>query len=172
MKRTISGFGVTFLLAASGCKSTMPMSVECAFGPGVKYDAKDASFDWSPAAAESLKRMDDENPHLHALIFETVEKELAAKNYWRRTYGNPDFHVAYALSRRDTADPWTMEPLTEGTIRLDLTDPETGNLMYRGTATIKVDRTADPDERKATIKEAVHRMLEKFPTAKSSKSAK
>lgn len=165
--RWIRGLGFGMLLGVYGCEAGMPMRVECAFGPGAKYDASDTTFDWSPEALASVADARARNPNLHDLIVELTESELVAKGYSRRTDGQADLFVGYGVYRRDTADPWTMEPLTEGTLGLTLNEPETGKLIYRGTATITVDESADPERRKATLREAIRRILEKYPARKT-----
>lgn len=54
----------------------------------------------------------------------------------------------------------------EGTLILDLVDPKTKTLIWRGTAKGTVDPNASPEERKAGIRDAVGYLLEDYPPLK------
>lgn len=51
----------------------------------------------------------------------------------------------------------------EGTLLIDVADPKTQNLMWRGTATDVIDPNASPDKREAKINDAVQQILSQFP---------
>jgi hypothetical protein len=51
----------------------------------------------------------------------------------------------------------------EGTLILDIVDPENKELMWRGSAQDEVHFKSTPGEDRAQLNEAVHKMLEKFP---------
>jgi hypothetical protein len=51
----------------------------------------------------------------------------------------------------------------EGTLILDLIDPNGMRLIWRGTATTPLDESAGPRQREATVNEAVESILKRFP---------
>ena len=53
-----------------------------------------------------------------------------------------------------------------GTIIVDVADPETRELMWRGYAEAEVDPKADPAQREKNVREAIRRILERFPPSK------
>ena len=55
----------------------------------------------------------------------------------------------------------------EGTLILDLVDPKTKTLIWRGTAKGTVHPEASPEERKENIRKAVGYLLEGYPPAKA-----
>jgi len=54
----------------------------------------------------------------------------------------------------------------EGTLVVDLIDPKSKNLLWRGTARGVVHRDATPEERETRIRDAVKKILAQFPPAK------
>jgi hypothetical protein len=54
----------------------------------------------------------------------------------------------------------------EGTLILDVVDPETRKLIWRGSAQAEVKYATNPEKRNERIKEAVRRILERFPPKK------
>jgi len=57
----------------------------------------------------------------------------------------------------------------EGTVVLDIIDPKTRNLVWRGSAQSRVDDGDTPEERDARVNEAYRRILERFPPGKMKK---
>jgi hypothetical protein len=51
----------------------------------------------------------------------------------------------------------------EGTLLIDVADPATMQLLWRGSATGVVDPQASPEKRELRINDAVERMLADFP---------
>lgn len=51
----------------------------------------------------------------------------------------------------------------EGTLILDIVNPENKELMWRGSAQDEVSFKSTPEKDRAQLNEAVHKMLEKFP---------
>lgn len=53
----------------------------------------------------------------------------------------------------------------EGTLILDIVNPESKELMWRGSAQDEVSFTSTPEKNQAQLNEAAQKMLEKFPPA-------
>jgi hypothetical protein len=59
----------------------------------------------------------------------------------------------------------------EGTLILDVVSPRTRQLVWRGSATAEVNQTADQERRDERLREAVRKMLERFPPTFSAAGA-
>ncbi len=111
-----------------------------------------------------------------------VREELAARGYRELTSGEPDFYVLHhaAVNKKldlhsvprhyDHSAGWTMigtetyvTEYEEGTLVLDVIEPERRDLIWRGTAEARIDRSAGPEKREERIRKAVRKMLDRFP---------
>ena len=168
------------LLASAGCSS---LSVSTDHDPEADF-ARLKTYDWHPG---SRPKDGDAVATLTASRVErAVDETLKAKGYTRATSGAPDFHVASqtAVGRRIEAVPsasvgvgyggygWRrgfavgtsdVRTYDEGTLVLDVIDPRTKSLIWRGTAKAAVDPDRSPEEREARIREAVEKLLSRFP---------
>ena len=94
----------------------------------------------------------------------------------------PDFRIAYYASARERLDvtqwnygypgrwggwyprqPYTVTPYTEGTVIIDVIDPKTNDLLWRGRGAART--TDDPAEFQAYLRDAVQAIVRKFPAA-------
>ena len=109
-----------------------------------------------------------------------VDEELAARG-WRRVDEGGDVGVAYvaALERELAVDEvndlfryrgrlWTVSNVEvrefeRGTLILDLTDPESGEPLWRGAAEAEL-HSEDRDYRERRLREAVQAILTELPT--------
>jgi hypothetical protein len=55
----------------------------------------------------------------------------------------------------------------EGSLILDFVDPQTKQLIWRGSAKAEVDDVKTPEKREALIDEAVQKILKNFPPPSS-----
>jgi hypothetical protein len=118
-------------------------------------------------------------------IVSAVKQELIAKGYEEDMSGTPDFLVGYHVALQGKLDVDTVNQYyggrygynrmytetqvrqyTEGTLLLDIVDGRAKELVWRGQAQAEVYETSDVESRKARIKEAVKRILERFPPEK------
>jgi hypothetical protein len=109
---------------------------------------------------------------------DAVNNQLQQQGYTLTT-DNPDFLVALHSSTREKTDitDWgygyggwyggyrdiDVSQYTEGTIFVDIVDPESRQLVWRGTATSAVDESASPDQQKKRFAEIVARLFANFP---------
>jgi len=139
------------------------------------------TFDWGPA--DALPTGDprlDENPYFNDRLQGAVERALAARGVGLVSSGSPDLLIHYhaAVSRR--LDASRLDPGLEycpggdcppgvgeyeaGTIVLDVIDPRTERLVWRGWARDSIeDVLGDRERLERMIDDAVARMLERFP---------
>lgn len=175
---------------AAGC-STMEISYD--FDPKADFAGlKSYQWLKEPQKPTGDPRIDG-NTILQNRIHEAVDTELAARGYRKATsdpdflvayhvsldrrqsvqtlnsyYGyGPGWGYGYGSSYRPGY--WAGAPETyvyeyeEGTLILDIVNPENKELMWRGSAQDEVHFKSTPETDQAQLKEAVHRMLEKFP---------
>jgi hypothetical protein len=106
-----------------------------------------------------------------------VETELQIKGYTKSASGQPDFFIAYHVGSQSQTDVstcgyhypvsprcWGQEIETnvysEGTLILDIVEPEDLELVWRGTATAVIE---EPEQLEETVNKVVKKMLAEFP---------
>lgn len=133
------------------------------------------------------KRSRPTDPSVDTSLLETrvknaVDAELAMKGYEAVPADQADFHVGYHAAVRSKIDAYTMSNFygyrpgwgagysdvhvyeyDEGSLVLDIVDPDTNNLLWRGGAQAEVGDWDTPEKREARIREAVARILSRFP---------
>lgn len=176
MKRIIAGLAATFLVA--GCAT---MQTDTSHDP-------EASF----AGFETYAWMPDRPPDaatgrafLQRMITNAVDGELGAAGFTRAEEAEADFWVNYHLASegglevRKTYDPYgtvtgfgpdvwnnTRETTyVEGSLILDVVEPGTRRLLWRGVAREAVP--AAPEEAQRAIADAADRLLGDFPPSES-----
>lgn len=131
-------------------------------------------------------RFDD--PALRAVIKQSIETELQAKGFQKAGAGQPDVLVKYYITVEPKKDfigdynPPSFNSRTgvvtmpntaarnmatfqydDGTFVLDMLDPKSGGILWRGSLNGVVDPGATPEKRKARAPEAVAKVLKDFP---------
>jgi hypothetical protein len=110
-----------------------------------------------------------------------INNQLQSQGY-TLSAENPDFLVALHSSTKEKTDitDWgygyggwyggyrdiDVSQYTEGTIFVDIVDPKSRNLVWRGTATADVDDSATPDEQNREFAEIAARLFANFPPEK------
>ncbi len=169
-------FGLAATALVSGCSG---ISVSTDFDPKVDFSAF-KTYGWHAAPAGAAP-----NPLVDARIRRAVDDALPARGY--RAAASPaeaDFLVAHrtAVQQRIEVSPssaavgyrsgrWgaavgtgaDVRTYDEGTLVLDFVDAKSKELVWRGTASGTVHGDLTPEEREARIREAVTKLLEKFP---------
>jgi hypothetical protein len=110
---------------------------------------------------------------------------LASRGYRRVESAEPDFRIAYHIIADEKVDIYSdqdygyryyygypgpyvesttyAEPYLEGTLVLDIMDPESNTVMWRGWATTDLDDNPKPKQVQRYIQVAVKRILDRFP---------
>ena len=167
-------------LFVSACAS---LEISSDWNPQADFSRLHA-WTWLPQArpASGDPRLD--SSLLDARIRSAVESELGVRGY-AKTEATPDFLVAYHVAldtqleatsvdsyyggagyRHWGGPGYTTTYVREfevGSLVLDVLDPRSKELIWRGSATAEIIPGATPEEREARIREAVRRMLERFP---------
>jgi|EndMetStandDraft_3_1072993.scaffolds.fasta_scaffold91952_2 uncharacterized protein DUF4136 len=148
---------------------------------------------WHPDGAGEVKMMltPDDNPAAMQARFEPVIKAAVEDQMRARQLtavpagGKADLYVYYyvliststnrsVIGQNVTAEmAWAVpmfaqstqgfEIFEEGSLVLDVSNPATRSLVWRGVAQAKIDRERKPAERDARLREAIADLLGKFP---------
>ena len=178
----VKSLSLLFLLVAvAGCSTVYDVQ----FDYNTKTDfANLKTYNWLPvpekADIDSLDAM---------RVQKAVNTEMQAKGL-RLTSGIPDFLIAEHLGKKDKvsvrdwgynygpyAGYWggyrgpmggvSTFQYEEGSLILDFVDPQTKELIWRGSAKAEVDDVRTPEKREALINEAVQKILKNFPPPSS-----
>ena len=154
--------GLLLSLLATGC--ARKMEVYSAYGPGMQFSGIGSTYDWLPVKKEETGDPHADNPHVHKLVRETVETHLAASGFTKRASGTPDFWIDYGIAREEKGDlVGQTDVYHEGSLILRVIHPETGKLIWHGSARAKIDKSLPPAKREQRINMAVERLVERFP---------
>ncbi|MDD3642992.1 MAG: DUF4136 domain-containing protein [Candidatus Krumholzibacteria bacterium] len=161
---------IILILAAALAQGCSAVRVETDFDRTVDFTALE-TYRWI-----EHERDDEDNPFMRDALIRShvrsaVDTALAAKGYARIESGRPDFLVAYYFTARNRVDvthyagyywyPHTsVYRYKEGTLIVDIVDPEKKQLVWRGWATGMLHgREYAHDE----INDSVRAMMKRFP---------
>ncbi len=180
---------VPFMMSISSC-STMTIDVD--YNESISFTGL-KNFDWVPGTpVKSNNPKVDSNTLLHDRIRQEIISWLLAHGYTHNKDQKADFLVAYQLIVEDKTKITVINdyydyPIgwgyygygrpygyggrsrqhayeyKEGALIIDIVNPETKKLMWRGSATDEVSASSKPDKKNKQIKEAVDRILSEFP---------
>ncbi len=164
------------LAAAIGCST---LSVDTDWDPEVDFGALH-TYAWRPGPQLGDPRVD--HSLLENRVHRAVNRVLATKGYQHKGTGVPDFYVSYIaaiqskLDVRILNDYYGYRPgwgtyqrdtyvreYDEGSLILDISDPTSSNLMWRGSAAAEIHLSGTPAERQQVVSRAVERILASFP---------
>ncbi len=182
--RTVPIFATLFVTVLGaihlGCQS---MDISSDWDGSVDF-SKLSSYDWMPEPEPSGPGKSDSLTRDR--VHRAVDRILAARGYAYQPSGTPDFLVGYIGAVESKLDVSTINDYygyrpgwagadygtgartvvreyDQGTLILDILDPHTSKLMWRGSARAEVTRAETPQEREVIINEAVGLILERFP---------
>lgn len=169
-------------LMALGCAPSIRVNSD--FDPTTDF-ATFSSWSW---VVDAPAMPDGANTLTRDRIGSAIERTLAAKGY-RQDATNPSFRVGFAVSTQDNVrvrtQPTTVhtttwrgtrgrymgwsgstvdvQQFTEGTLIIDVVQPDGERLIWRGTGTTRLSEQRTPEQRIALINDAVSRILAQFP---------
>ena len=183
-RRTFTAALLALCALQLGCQS---MDIATDWDPAIDF-SKLRTYDWmpdpDPADPGTTDSLTQDRVH------RAVDRVLAERGYVRQQAGTPDFLVGYYGSVETQVDVRTLNDYygyrpgwgswdygggsrtyareyEQGTLILDISDPHTSKLMWRGSAQADVTGIETPEERDKIINEAVRRILERFPPESS-----
>jgi hypothetical protein len=172
-----------FVSALAGCA---PFTVRSDYDPQATFTGLH-TYEWSLrskdlSAAPRDPRID--NDLTDSRVRRAVDAALAEKGYVLAKPAPPDFRVSYYIAIEPkldvTAIPATygyglgwygapgysdvyVDQYEQGTLFLDVIDPKTNAMVWRGSASARVTPDLTPEEREKRINDAVRAILAKFP---------
>ena len=166
------------VLAALTLVGCATMNVSSYVGRGIDL-RRYHTFNWGPADTVSTgdPRLDN-NPFFADRVRSQVERQLAVRGFEKTTVGKPDLLVHYhanvtqEVDVRDLDRPYTYcnqedcRPFVydAGTIFVDLVDPRTNTLVWRGWAEGSVEQVIDnQDWMERRIDESIARIMQRLP---------
>ena len=176
------------LVVTSGCSG---ISVNTDYDRAVDF-SRLKSYAWREPAASATAGGGAVSELTHRRIRDAVDATLVARGFvLAAPPASADFQVSYraAVTREIEATPsysavgyggWRggaggveyvrtgtdVRTFNRGTLVIDLIDPRASALVWCGTATATVHEDRTPEEREARIREAVSKILERFPPTK------
>jgi hypothetical protein len=176
-------FGAMLILGLSlaGCSA---FTINTDYDPGASF-LELRTYDWAPAETEAPKDPRVENDLLEARVHDAVDAELSARGYSQVAEGEAaDFWVTYHAGVEAKIDVTTIQQAypyyrgysrwggysetyvrnyDEGTLILDVIDPETDRLIWRGSAQAQVNDRSTPEKREKRVRDAAAAILDRFP---------
>lgn len=179
---------VPIIMMLSSC-STMTIDVD--YNDSLSFTGL-KNFDWVPGTPlKSNNPKVDSNTLLHDRIRQEITSWMLSHGYTKNKDEKVDFLIAYQLIVEDKTKITVINdyydyPMgwgygyrrpygysgrsrqhayeyKEGALIIDMVNPDTKKLMWRGSATDEVSASAKPDKKNKQIKEAVDRILQEFP---------
>ncbi len=167
------------LIAAAGC--TPPLTVDSDYDPSTEF-SKYKTWTWLPGSKPSEKDIDNLSEQR---LRSAIEAELPKRGLTKADTG-ADLSVTFRISIQHKIESsnasvgigygWgpahvgvsksPTRSYDEGTLILDLVDPKTKTLVWRGTAKGTVHKDYSPEERQERIQNAVAHLLQDYPPTK------
>ncbi|MFQ5824758.1 MAG: DUF4136 domain-containing protein [bacterium] len=168
--RVLLCFGL--MLGLMSCSS---ITIKSDYDREVNF-AKYKSYKWMAYPKKRRRDVVQKNSLVDKRIRRAVESDLRAKGYKIKEAGKTDAVIVYHVGVKQKVDVSTVNygywrgwprgrrvyahRYKEGTIIIDIVDPELNQLVWRGWA---VGVVGDPEESEEKINEAVNKILEKYP---------
>ena len=166
-------------LALAGCAAQVAVNAD--YDRSANFAALH-TYAWRPGAQQGVGDPRFDSTLLDKRVRAAVDRALTAKGYQQAAPGTSgDFLVGYhAVVRQKTSfqtvNRWYgyrgvrggwpqtyVQSYDEGMLLIDVVDPASMDLLWRGTGTGAVDPQATPEKRERRINEAVDAILAKFP---------
>lgn len=172
-------------LAVIGCSTT---KIRTDFDPRASFREL-RTYRWVDQAVRTVRHPALNSPLVGARIQNAVDGQLAARGYRRVDADIPDFKIAYYIIADEKVDLYSedryygyggryyhhgfpgpyiesttyADPFLEGTLVLDVIDPASNEVIWRGWATKNLDEDPKPQEVDRYVKAAVKKILDRFP---------
>ena len=95
-------------------------------------------------------------------IISAVDNQLASRGY-RNVTSAPDFQIALFGIALEKLDSWNYVVYEEGRLKLSFYETQSGELIWWGETRARLKPDSLPEEKEQRVKDAVSRILEKFP---------
>ena len=184
--------GVMFILIAAGC-STMQVKTYSsglsdfkglktyAWAPGPQQPSGNQRVDENPEfnklvrddidaelARRGYVRSTDAAPDFWVSYHATLNKKVTVETLDQSSGYEPNYSFDYGMRVSPNEDRQAVgrkyvDTFDEGTLIIDVANPKTKQLIWRGTAVDQVNFKNSPEKKRAKIEQAVKKMLDQFP---------
>jgi hypothetical protein len=158
---------IIFIISAALFQGCSGISVETDYDRAADF-ASLKTYRWIEHERDDTDNPLMRDPLIRSHVRTSIDTTLAAKGYRLIESGRPDFLVAYYFTARNRVDVtygyWYPYPdvyrYKEGTLIIDIVDPEKKQLIWRGWATgVLHGREYAYEE----IRDSVYYMMKRFP---------
>ncbi len=148
---------ISAIVLATACSS---ITTSYDYNPNADFNAL-RTFAWMPIRSNQLNQFELER------VSNAVESGLVEKGYQRAANGDFLLKVFAGKGRTlGTGYGWSgvdNRVYEEGTLVIDMVDPMTNNLIWRGTAMKTLEQNPSPERQTKNIADAVRAVLKNFP---------
>ncbi|HVP10421.1 MAG TPA: DUF4136 domain-containing protein [Phycisphaerae bacterium] len=151
---------------SAGCSDTEPITASSRYGPGVKLSGLGPTYAWSPSPSIDPANPPFGNVEFVQMLHRLVEKELAAKGFAPASPQSANFWVDCRIGKREKTDSGVNphgEVFNEGSLVLDVLEPQSGKLIWRAVAQARILPDATTEVRNKRLNTAVQRLMKDFP---------
>jgi len=142
-----------------------PFQAESFWGPAQNLSGLGTTFAWRQGVKCEPEASKANVPDVENAVQELIEESFTAKGYRRGDATKPDVYVCYRLGKVIALAETGFDSWDDAIIEVDLTDPATGGLVWRGRVRGPIDYAAAPDARKARLETAVRQLMKPVPKA-------
>lgn len=179
--RAVSGIRIlAVIVALLWCGAVFSQDVKYDYDRSVNF-AKYKTYKWvSIEGASHPDQLTDKD------IKQAIDQQIATKALTKKDADPVDLFVGYQISVEQEKQltgfgggpGWRMgggmasattSTINVGTIAVDVYDPATKSLVWRGQATDTLDSTGDPDKRMKRLQKAMTKLIKSYPPAAASK---
>lgn len=139
------------------------------------------TYAWLPKKDTAPKDPRVDNDIVNAKVRDSANEVLFSKGYTLTDSGNPDFVIAYHIITADVPGDdkipnyWGYYPIWQGgigfytlpvengTLVIDIVDPKTKHLIWRGTGEKQLVENDSPQDRIDRLERNVRKVIDQFP---------
>jgi uncharacterized protein DUF4136 len=171
-------FAWVLALALAACST---VDVKSDWDPAANFGALH-TWKWQSATPVPTGNVRLDDPLVHKRIQAAIRTALDGRGYRQVVEGKADFEVAYHVAIDRKLDAHTIytgygpyrgggmggtqtvvDSYDVGTLMIDVIDPATNSVTWRGTAQTRLQDLQTPEEREKRVQEVVDGVLERFP---------
>jgi len=123
------------------------------------YDSPIVRQNTNAAVAAQLEARGLRRDDVHPDVFITTHRTFQTEYYG---WGGPGWGYGYGYWGYGYGS-YYLEPIVVGTLVVDITDAETGELMWRGLSERDMHPTSSPEHRLKRINKEVYKIFKKYP---------
>ena len=170
--------GMAWAVGLLACTALLAQDVRTNVMPGTNF-SKYHTYKWVTIEGATAP-----NQIVDAEIKQAIDSQLTAKGLTKTDDEKADLYIGYQVAVHQQTQwnaygmgggiRWgggmataTSSTINSGTLALDMYDPTTKQLVWRGTATKTMDANASQEKRQKNLNKAMAKLLKNFPPKQS-----